>query len=195
MPATSTTRLRWLVPALIVVLSLTVGGGLLARELYRQPVEELGTADELPTSSSLAPEQQPGDPTVKLSADAVLHPHDEDVRDLLQNFFDAINHRNFEQWRDTVTRERLQSRTQSQWEREYETTRDGSIVVHRIEAVGPSALHVLVTFTSTQNVKYAPPELPEGCIRWRLVLPVVQESGRWRVDQVLPGTTPEHEKC
>ncbi|WP_236809105.1 hypothetical protein [Amycolatopsis albispora] len=190
-------RGRWLLPALIVVVSLTVGGGLLAREIYRKP--EVTAADSgviaVPTSTSLAPEQQPGPPTVEMTPDAAAHPHAEGVRALLQNYFDAINARNYELWKTTVTKERAQAKSKVEWEADYNTTRDGSILVYRIEAAGDGRAQALLGFTSTQDPKDGPVDLQEPCIRWHLALPMVLESGVWKLDTVPTGTTPMHERC
>jgi hypothetical protein len=144
---------------------------------------------------TLRPDQQPGPPTVELTPDAAAHPEDERIRQLLQTYFDAINGRDYELWKTTVTRERLAGKSQSQWLADYRTTRDGSMVVYRIETAPERHLRVLVGFTSTQDAGAAPPELAEPCLRWKLSLPVVMEGGSWKVDTVLAGTTPELDKC
>lgn len=195
--ATSTVfaRQRWLIPALVVVLSLTVAGGLLARELYRQPSEEPILPVTQPLSSSLRPSEQPGPRTVGLTADATAHPQHEQVRAVLQSYFDAINNRDYGQWASSVSAERRQNKTRNEWTGEYRSTKDGSILVYRIETVEPAQLRVLVAFTSTQELSDAPVGVPETCIHWWLILPVVLQDGRWRLDAVAPGTTPERQKC
>jgi hypothetical protein len=184
-----------LIPAVIVVLSMTIGGGLLARELYRPQVAERDVMAALPASSSLPPAQEPGPATVELTADAAVHPQNETVRTLLQAYFDAINKRDYMLWASSVSAERRQSRTRNQWLNDYNSTKDGSILVHRIETPAPGQLRVLVGFTSTQDLSDAPVGLQVGCIHWRLTLPVVLEDARWRIDAVFSGTTPEREKC
>jgi hypothetical protein len=177
------------------VLSLTVGGGLLARELYRRPDQAPAVPATLPASNPLRPSDQPGPRTVELTADAAAHPQHEQVRALLQSYFDAINNRDYVQWTSSVSAERRQNKTRNEWAGEYKSTQDGSILVYRIETVGQAQLRALVAFTSTQDIGEAPVGLPETCIHWRLTLPVVLQDGRWRVDAVAPGTTPEREKC
>jgi hypothetical protein len=81
-------RQRWLVPVLIVVVSLTVGAGLLARELYRLPDDSAAQTVTVPTTSALSPEEQPGPPMVELAPGAAAHPAHESVRQLLQTHFD-----------------------------------------------------------------------------------------------------------
>ena len=195
-PPTAPARQRWLVPVLVAVVALTVGGGLLVRELYRQPEStDRQVVAALPPETSLRPDQQPGPRTVELTADAVAHPEDEPVRALLQTYFDAINDRSYDRWKTTVTTDRVRAKSQSEWLAEYRSTQDGSIIVYRIESTPQNGLQVLLAFTSTQNVADAPPNLPEACIRWRLALPVVREGGQWKVDTVPSGTVPESAKC
>jgi len=188
-------RQRWLLPALIVILSLTVGGGLLAREVYRKPQPD-DTGEVAATSAStLPPEQQPGPPTVQLTPDAAAHPEDQPVRQLLQMYFDSINNRNYDLWKTIVTSARIQSQPRDEWLANYRTTHDGSILVYRIEGLARQQLQILVTFTSVQDPADAPLELPERCIRWRLVLPAVWEGNAWKLDTVPAGTSPDHTKC
>ena len=65
--STAPDRQRWLIPALIVLLSSTIGGGLLARELYR-PADLEPVIPAPPTvPSSLSAAEQPGPTTVELT--------------------------------------------------------------------------------------------------------------------------------
>ncbi|WP_037313805.1 hypothetical protein [Amycolatopsis orientalis] len=188
-------RQRWLIPVLVVVISLTVGIGLLARELYRRPEAQPHEPVVTDSPSSVAPEAQPGSPIVEVTPDVFAHPQYQSVRQVLQGYFDAINFRDYPKWTSVVSRERAKTKTSSEWKNDYQSTRDGSILVYRIEPGSPGTLRVLVAFTSTQDVDDAPVYLPEACIRWRLVLPLRLESGSWRVDTTDGGTSPEHERC
>ncbi|OZM70287.1 hypothetical protein CFN78_26490 [Amycolatopsis antarctica] len=199
MPASSTTpaRQRWLVPVLVAVVALTVGGGLLVRELYRQPLNAQTRSNVIatPSATPLRLDQQPGARTVDMTPDASAHPEDEAVRALLQTYFDAINDRSYERWKTTVSADRARTKTESVWLDEYGSTRDGSIIVYRIESAPDENLQVLVGFTSTQDLVDAPPDLQEECIRWRLALPVVREGGQWKVDTVPTRSVPEQMAC
>ncbi|MEC3979394.1 hypothetical protein [Amycolatopsis sp. H20-H5] len=188
-------RQRWLIPVLVVVLSLTVGGGLLARELYRRPeaLPPEPIAESTPTS--LAPGQEPGLREVEITQDVATHPLNDPVRQVVQTYFDAIIDRNYDQWSKVVTQERLAGKSRADWLHDYRSTKDGSILIYRIEPGSPGSLRVLVGFTSTQDLADAPPYFQERCIRWRLVLPLILESGRWKLDTVEGGTNPEHDKC
>jgi hypothetical protein len=126
-------RQRGLVPVLIVVVSLTVGAGLLARELYRLPDESAAQTVTVPTTSALSPEEQPGPPMVELTPGAASHPAHESVRQLLQTHFDAINGRSYERWMTTVTADRIRVQPRREWLTAYRSTRDGSIIVRRID--------------------------------------------------------------
>lgn len=186
---------RWLAPILIAVASLALAGGLLARDYYQQESAAAAGPVSLPTTTSLSPAQQPGSPLVKLSPDAAQHPHDETVRRLLQAYFDGINGRNYERWKTSVTSERVRAKTQQQWQRDYRSTQDGSILVHRIETAHDETMRVLLSFTSTQAIRDAPVTLPHRCIHWWLALPIALEQGHWKIDTVPPGTVPEMAPC
>ncbi|UQS26529.1 MULTISPECIES: hypothetical protein [Amycolatopsis] len=194
MPAPPAAPPRWLVPVVIVVVSIMVGGGLLARELYRLP-EAAPDAILAQTSPARPLAEQPGPGIVELTPDAAAHPQNATVRGLLQTYFDSINNRDYELWKTAVTRERVQAKPKSTWLNDYRTTKDGSILVYRIDPVTDDELRALVGFTSTQDVKDAPAELPEPCVHWRLVLPLALESGAWKVDTVTGSTTPELSRC
>ncbi len=78
----------------------------------------------------------------------------------------------------------------------YESTRDGGMVVQRIESdVVGRRLRVLISFVSTQDVAKAPVALPERCIRWRVVYVMVWEGGELKVDEAPENRTPQMEKC
>ncbi|MTD52842.1 hypothetical protein GKO32_02455 [Amycolatopsis sp. RM579] len=183
-------------PTIIVVVSLMVGGGLLAREFYRVPDQQPDAILALPSSTARPLGQQPGPSTVELTPDAAAHPQHEVIRLLLQTYFDSINNRNYNQWQTTVTQARIQTKSRAAWLQDFESTKDGSILVYRIDAVSSQDLRVLLGFTSVQDPRSAPQELPgASCVQWKLTLPVTLESGHWKVDTVAGYTTPEAIKC
>lgn len=196
MPATPPTGpLRLLVPVLVVVVSLTVGGGLLARELYQPPRQDQDPPATGSTTTPLPSVRQPGFAEVEFTVDAAAHPAAEPVERLLVDYFGAINARDYDRWTTTVVAERVRAQPRAEWLANYRSTRDGSILVYRIEAMAQDALTVLLGFTSTQDVADAPPELQETCIRWRLALPLVRQYGGWRIDTLAAGSTPEYTSC
>lgn len=188
------TTTRWLLPVLVVVVALAVAGGVLARDFYQRE-RPVTTAVELPTSSALEPSEQPGSPKVNLTPDAAQHPYGETVRALLEAYTNGINERNYERWRTSVVQERVRKQPEDQWRRDYRSTRNGSMLVHRIESAPNGTLRMLVSFTSTQDVADAPPTLPQKCIRWSLMLPLAQENGQWKIDTVPRGAPFEYRKC
>jgi hypothetical protein len=191
-------RQRWLVPIVVVVVSATVGGGLLARELYRRPQPEPSEPIAVATSTpALAPSEEPGSDTVEVTADVATHPKVDDVRTVLQGYFAAINNKNYQQWEGVVTAARRNDQPYEHWIKGVKSTTDGSILLYRIEqGTAPQSLRVLVGFTSTQKVEDAPSFFRKPCIRWRLVLPMVIENKSLRIDSGIDnGLYPEHEEC
>lgn len=187
---------RWLLPVVVVIVSLMVGGGLLAREVYRVPDPQPDAILALPSTTARPLAQQPGPGTVELTPDAAAHPQHEVVQQLLQDYFDSINNRDYDRWKTTVTKDRIQAKTRSAWQQDYQSTKDGSILVYRIDAVTDKNLLVLLGFTSVQDVSQAPESLPGAtCVHWRLTLPITVESGHWKIDSVAGYTTPEVTKC
>ncbi|MGW5724048.1 hypothetical protein ACWEVP_48335 [Amycolatopsis sp. NPDC003865] len=194
-PAPSS-RQRWLVPVVVVVLSVTVGAGLLARELYRRPDQPAGESTAASATSSPASSGAPA-PTgvIRMTDDAKNHPQAEAVRDLVDTYFSAINARDYAQWQTVVSEERRRSKTAADWKKDFQSTKDSDFLVYRIERGSGQSLRVLVAFTSTQDPRDAPTDMRESCLHWRLVLPLVVEGGALRIDTVDPGPSPEHEKC
>ncbi|HWD07030.1 MAG TPA: hypothetical protein VG674_31770 [Amycolatopsis sp.] len=188
-------RQRWLVPVLVVVLSVTVGGGLLARELYHPPVTTPDDAVATTAPTSVSPGEEPGPTQVEVTDDASRHPQDAAVRQTLQMYFDGVNHHDYDQWVQAVTTDRAKAYPEDKWRKGFRSTKDGSILLYRIEPGAKNSLRVLVGFTSTQSLDEAPDGFKYPCIRWRLVLPMVYERGSYRIDTVQSETQPEHERC
>lgn len=193
--STGSPRQLWLLPVLLITVIATALGGLLARDLYsEQPASPPPTV--VATSPSPGPtEEQPGPATVNGTADAVSHPLYGTLRGLLQTYFDAVNAKDYEKWSSAVTYERQTFQPENEWRKEYNTTQDGSIVMHRVEARGGGTARVLLTFTSTQAVENAPVELQEPCIHWNVVWAFSTEDGDWKLAQSRAAATPRHEPC
>ncbi|WIY02332.1 hypothetical protein QRX60_00195 [Amycolatopsis mongoliensis] len=192
-PAPSS-RQRWLVPVVVVVLSVTVGAGLLAREVYRRPDQP---ADET-TVSTAPPSSATGGASaglVEMTDDANAHPQAEAVHALLETYFAAINAKQYQQWTTTVSSERIARQPLADWRKGVRSTTDSNALVYRIERGANASLRVLVGFTSRQEKADAPDFFPETCIKWRLVLPVIAERSGLKIDAVDNGPPPEHEKC
>jgi hypothetical protein len=181
-----------------VVAAASVAGGFLARDLYTRPTAIAVT--DVTTSVSSTPRsvprsEQPGDRTVRLSVDAELHPDGERVRSLVQRYYDAINAHDHQAWTEHVTTEKARRLPAPEWEANYQTTADGSVVVQRIDAASTGRLRVLISFVSTQDVSKSPAELPVDCIRWRVVSPMTEEDGTLRVDIGPEDNTSQFEAC
>jgi hypothetical protein len=189
---------RLLLPVVLLVVAATAGVGVLAREVYQRPVQAPGDQIAVPSSGPSSPvprSAQPGSGQVQLSIDASQHPDSLRVRAVLQQFFDAINNHDYDVWAKTVTAHRAGQTPKSRWLSDYETSQDGSILVHRIEAVSATRLRVMMTFTSTQDVTKAPAELQADCIHWRVVYPLQEDRGTLRVDLGTEGSTSQFNAC
>jgi hypothetical protein len=122
------------------------------------------------------PAEGAGSSEVELSPDAADHPAGDAVLEQLQRHYDAINGRDYAQWRATVVPARAAALGEAEWQKAYATTKDGSIRVERIDldpdAESGSGLLVRLRFVSTQAVGNAPSDLPVGRICWRSTLPM-----------------------
>jgi hypothetical protein len=193
-PAPSS-RQRWLVPVVVVVLSVTVGSGLLAREVYRSPDRPAGDTSAAAVPSSAISGEPAAADAVRMTDDARVHPQADAVRKLLERYFEAINTKQYPQWVTTVSSKRAGQQPIDEWKDGIRTTKDSDALVYRIERGAGSSWRVLVGFRSEQEVDDAPLFFRERCIRWRLVLPVIVEKGVLKIDAVDGGPPPEHEKC
>jgi hypothetical protein len=124
----------------------------------------------------------PGPAIVELSEDAAAHPQADVVRSLLQRHFDSINHRDYAAWASTVVSRRPREMPEFAWQADYASTRDGSILVHRIEP-SPEGTVVLLSFTSTQAEAQAPLNRPGStCTDWWVSYRIVVERNQLRID-------------
>jgi hypothetical protein len=118
------------------------------------------------------PAEGVGSSEVELSPDAADSAAGEEVRAQLQRHYDAINGRNYAQWRATVVPARAAALGEVEWQEAYSTTQDGSIRVERIDPDPDGGLLVRVRFISTQSVENAPSDLQAERICWRSTLPM-----------------------
>ncbi len=180
-------RRPWAIPATaLVVLIAAAGAGILLRDLQRGT----GVRDSAgSTTSAVEPSEQPGPRTITFAADVEAHPDADQVRRLLQDYFDAINEGDYGLWRSTVTAERIRNTGRSAWTEQYRTTLDGSVLVHRLEARPGGGLVALLSFTSVQDPADAPPDLPVGCLRWRVSYPLTGEADELRLAPASPNAS------
>lgn len=187
-------RQLWLVPVLLITVIVTAVAGLVARNLYEDPAPATPEA-VLPSASAVPPAEQPGPTEVQGTPDATAHPLFTTIRDVLQTHFDAVNARDYQRWQTVVTRKRILNEPEEEWRTSYRSTKDGSIVIYRMELAERDTIRVLMTFTSTQDPRDAPPELPVPCIHWNVVFPLVQEDDGWKLDTGSTAASPQHEAC
>lgn len=169
----------------MVVLAAAAAVGLALRELGRP---RGGDAPGGATSSAAAV-RDPGPTEVRLAEDVAAHPRAAEVRAVIQRHFDAINEGDYQLWSTTVTRERARGLARDTWQRQYRSTLDGSIVVHRLEARPDDGVLVLLSFTSLQDPADAPPDTPVRCLHWRVSYLLTPESGDLRLAPTSPSTS------
>lgn len=171
-----------------MVLVAAAAAGFLLREVQRDP--RAGAAGRPVGTTSVVPaSEQPGSKLVTLAADVEAHPDADQVRALLQDYFDAINSGDYMLWSSTVTAARARNTGRSAWHEQYRSTLDGSIVVHRLEARPGGGLIALLSFTSVQNPVDAPPDLPVRCLRWRVSYPLIDEADELRLAATSPNAS------
>ena len=115
------------------------------------------------------------DRTVVLSADAQGHPRAEQVRVLLQHYFDSINNRDYDAWMGAVAHEQSAPQTEQNWTRDYSTTVDSNLTV---VTVADEPLRTRLMFTSMQAAELAPASLPVTCINWDVTYLLAEQDGR-----------------
>lgn len=175
--------LKWGAPLVVLVFAAATAGGVALRTHY-------GNADTAGvTEPATPPATAPAAPgRIEFSADANAHPDHETVRWLLETHFNAINFRRYDTWKTTVVAAKQRELPQNKWFREYASTQDSDIRVHRIESGAKDSLRVLLTFTSVQDPEDSP-DKASGCLHWRVIYPLVQDSGGLRLDTSrLPGS-------
>lgn len=193
--STGSPRQLWLLPVLLITVIATALGALVARSLYADQPPQTPSAIE-PSPSSVPRDEQPGSSEVKGTTDAVAHPLYGTVRGLLQQYFTAINAKDYPAWSGTVTADRRKTQPEKVWQNDYKTTRDGSIVVYRIEtAGGGDTARVLLHFTSTQDPADAPPEQRVDCIDWNVVWSFAVEKGEWKLASGSTSAFPQTAPC
>ncbi len=123
--------------------------------------------------------------TVQLLAGARSAPRAQDVQQLLQSYFDAINQHDYGNWAQVVAPALAQRQDSEKWLDAYASTVDSSIAVESITGSPP---HVRVRFTSQQDIDLAPADLPVDCIDWVLTLKLEQHAEQLSVGATVPGS-------
>jgi hypothetical protein len=186
-PGLVSSRRGWALPVLaVIVVALGLGAGYGIRLVSHAASTGASTAGSSTTTQAGAP---PGPAEVQLSPDAAAHPRAEELKQLLQKHFNAINNHDYESWASTVVDRRSRETPKEQWLAEYATTRDGSILLHRVEA-NTEGLVVLLSFTSTQDAANAPKNLPGSrCTRWWVSYRVLTVRGQHRIGDGIPNSS------
>ncbi|MGH3867362.1 MAG: hypothetical protein ACRDQ4_14720 [Pseudonocardiaceae bacterium] len=177
-------RGRALLVVVIVVLASAVGAGVLLRGL--RPAIGAARIGSMGDMGDMAGSRPPGPATVVLVEDVRLHPDADRIRTVLQKYFDAINAGDYQLWRSAVIPQWARDLGKSAWHSQYQSTLDGSIVVHRLEPRVGGGLLALTSFTSLQNPTYAPPELRVRCLRWWMSYPLIGEGDQLRMGPSSP---------
>lgn len=115
------------------------------------------------------------DHSVRLSAAAGGHPRAAEVQTTVQQYFDAINNRDFAAWTHSVAAAQSAPQTESQWVNDYSTTTDSNLTV---VGISDDPLRVRMMFTSEQDVELAPKSLPVDCINWDVTYLLGDQDGR-----------------
>ena len=178
----SRTTLTWLIPITLLVAVSAMVGGLIARQVYavtKSPTVSQTPATSAPASTSNG--RPAGDDTVYFTDFAQSDPQYSNVRNAIQNYFNAVNKQNYSLWRTAMTATVVAQQTQQDWINGLRSTKDSDMTVYRIEATDKGA-DVFGSFTSHQDLSDAPKTLQATCIDWWMVWPLVNVNGSLRID-------------
>ncbi len=159
-------RGRRLTMVLTVVLIVIVGAGVCAAWALGRT-----RAVAMPVGYSAGPS---ADQVVRLSDGVGEHPEAARVQQSFQQYFDAINRRDYESWLRSVAAGQSSAQSADDWLREYSTTVDSNLVVASIQ---DQPLRARLMFTSEQQVEFAPSRLPVTCINWDLTYLLIERDG------------------
>lgn len=98
----------------------------------------------------------------------------DEIRDLLQRYFDSINNRDYAAWVATVTSELSDELPEKRWLSEYGSTRDTDVNVVRIDRER-DPFEVYITFRSRQDPKNSP-DKKSTCLDWKVTHPLVESE-------------------
>ncbi|MFN2478542.1 MAG: hypothetical protein ABR615_05140 [Pseudonocardiaceae bacterium] len=185
-------RRGWvLLGVMTVVLAGAVSAGMVLRDLAPAAgsvsIATSGASNGASMSNRVPPRgPEPGPATVVLAEDAAVHPDADQIRKVLQRYFDAINAGDYALWRSAVIPQLARDIGESAWHGQYRSTLVGTIVVHRLEPRPGGGLVALTSFMSLQNPADAPPDLPVRCLRWWVSYPLIGEGDRLRMGPTGP---------
>jgi hypothetical protein len=187
----------WIAPVLGVVVVATAAAALVVQGVYQQQPANSAPVVVSTGSSSVPRGAEPGSSVVSVTPDVVKFAQHTEVQQLFQAYFDAINTKQYDKWRSVVTSDLADEEPRALFLNGYRSTRDGSIVVYRVDNAPDRGLRVLLTFHSVQAVADAPAKFPYGCVAWQVVSPLswdTQQKG-WKIDAGVTGASPQGNAC
>ena len=125
------------------------------------------------------------DRSVRLATGAQAHPRAAAVQDLLQQYFDAINDRDYAAWMSAVSTVQSAPQTELGWTQDYASTIDTNL---EVMVISDDPLRARMMFTSEQEVELAPRSLPEPCINWDVTYLLGDEDGQLVLSGIDPST-------
>ena len=143
------------------------------------------------TDPSTAPVGPSNNLTVMMSPAVRSHPRSQEVQQLLQSYFDAINQHDYASWTQSVTGALASRQNNQQWLLAYATTVDSSIWM---QSMSDDPLQVHLQFTSQQDADLAPSDLQVDCIHWTLTYQFVSQDGHLVVGSTVDGSV-KYAKC
>lgn len=126
-----------------------------------------------PSADQSTPADQ-NDRTVRLADAVSADPQADEIRELMQRHFDAINNGDYKLWAGTVTSDQVAAIPPDRWRKEYSTTIDTAIAV---VAVDSDPRRVQLSFRSRQAPEFAP-DKKSKCLEWKVSLPLTTVSGQ-----------------
>ena len=143
------------------------------------------------TDPSTAPVGPSNNLTVMMSPAVRSHPRSQEVQQLMQAYFDAINQHDYASWTQSVAGALVTRQNDQQWLLAYATTVDSSIWM---QSMSDDPLQVEMKFTSQQDADLAPSDLQVDCIHWTLAYQLATEGGHLVVGSTVDGSV-KYAKC
>ncbi|MET0865394.1 MAG: hypothetical protein ABWZ98_13765 [Nakamurella sp.] len=115
------------------------------------------------------------DHTVRLSTEAARHGQATQVQAVMQQYFDAINQRDYQSWVGAVSEAQSAPQTEDRWLQDYSSTTDSNLSVL---VIADEPLRARLMFTSQQAIELAPPSLAVDCINWDVTYLLSEQNGQ-----------------
>jgi uncharacterized RDD family membrane protein YckC len=124
---------------------------------------------------------------------AQSEPEEQDVADLLDRYFTAINTRNYSGYTATQAADIRADMDESQFQDGYASTTDSDATLVDIVDTPNGGRGAQLTFTSNQDAADGPDG--QSCTDWTLTYALVTEGGSWKLDGIVDGTDHSHTAC